>query len=103
MTQCVLYLKLSSLDEGKAPLSFLRTPVPRQIGVPDDGLLGEPRVQVKHYIYTLYEVHLKPERESEGINVNRVKNHTLMSTLGHYQHTPIMHCSESNTYNALWC
>jgi len=42
---------------------LLRPPTATEVGVPDDGLLMNARVQVKDDIWTFEEVHLESERE----------------------------------------
>lgn len=43
-------LKTASLNKRKRSFSLLWAPAPTQVGIPDDGVLVESRVKVKHDI-----------------------------------------------------
>lgn len=60
-----LYLKTLPLNKREASFSLLRPPTSTQVGVSDDCLLGESRIEVKDDVRAFDEVNVEPARHKK--------------------------------------
>lgn len=64
-----LYLKTLPLNKREASFSLLRPPTSTQVGVSDDCLLGESRIEVKDDVRAFDEVNVESARQKKKITL----------------------------------